>query len=341
MAPLTFVDTYNIVAFLSKSAVSAGFDQIMDFLNAHTIQYALVVVVSEDVIRRYLHLDDADGVDCFPNEDIFVEPARMGYEKPPLKLTFYKVFFSAQWKFLIHTLVHCLSAKRTAWNKFICSMASAIICLATVDDLTTYNTRYTSPALTQKVFANMRRIEEEEEMEMPTALAPPSPTNAPSPPLKDPTSIPHASPPQDQPSTSPASPPQEQPTTTSESSITRYTYSGLRDSTTEEEVKEVGKEKEIKVFREDASKQRGGGKIEAIDADEDITLVDMEKDEEVVTIDAELQGRIYQEEVNAASKGVSAAEPTIFDDEEVTMTIAQTLIKMKAEKAELLDEQIA
>nr|GFB53539.1 hypothetical protein [Tanacetum cinerariifolium] len=33
--------------------------------------------------------------------------------------------------------------------------------------------------------------------------------------------------------------------------------------------------------------------------------------------------------------------PTVFDDEEVTMTMAQTLITMKAEKARLLDEQMA
>nr|GEZ55824.1 hypothetical protein [Tanacetum cinerariifolium] len=43
MAPLKFVDTHNMVAYLSKSDASAGFDQIMDFLNAHTIQYAWVV----------------------------------------------------------------------------------------------------------------------------------------------------------------------------------------------------------------------------------------------------------------------------------------------------------
>nr|GFA83300.1 hypothetical protein [Tanacetum cinerariifolium] len=41
------------------------------------------------------------------------------------------------------------------------------------------------------------------------------------------------------------------------------------------------------------------------------------------------------------SKDVSAAEPIVFDDEEVGMTMAQTLIKMKAEKARLLDEQMA
>nr|GFA46026.1 hypothetical protein [Tanacetum cinerariifolium] len=60
--------------------------------------------MAEDVIRRDLHLDDADGVECLANEEIFAELARMGYEKPPPKLTFYKTFFSAQWKFLIHTL---------------------------------------------------------------------------------------------------------------------------------------------------------------------------------------------------------------------------------------------
>nr|GEY54282.1 hypothetical protein [Tanacetum cinerariifolium] len=72
--------------------------------------------------------------------------------------------------------------------------------------------------------------------------------------------------------------------------------------------------------QEDASKQRG--EIETIDADEDVTLVDVEtQDEEVAYMDVELQGRIDQDdEVNAASKGVSVAEPTVSDDEEVTMT---------------------
>nr|GEV89849.1 hypothetical protein [Tanacetum cinerariifolium] len=101
--------------------------------------------------------DDADGIDCMPNEEIFAELARMRYEKPSTKLTFYKAFFSAQWKFLIHIIVQCMSAKRTAWNEFCSSMASAVICLAT-DDLSSHNTKYTSLALTQKVFANIRRI---------------------------------------------------------------------------------------------------------------------------------------------------------------------------------------
>nr|GEU63889.1 hypothetical protein [Tanacetum cinerariifolium] len=52
------------------------------------------VVVTKATIREVLHFDDAEGVECLPNEEIFAELARMGYEKPSTKLTFYKAFFS-------------------------------------------------------------------------------------------------------------------------------------------------------------------------------------------------------------------------------------------------------
>nr|GFB51583.1 ribonuclease H-like domain, reverse transcriptase, RNA-dependent DNA polymerase [Tanacetum cinerariifolium] len=35
-----------------------------------------------------------------------------------------------QWKFLIHTILQSLSAKRTSWNEFSTTMASAVICLS-------------------------------------------------------------------------------------------------------------------------------------------------------------------------------------------------------------------
>nr|GEY63186.1 hypothetical protein [Tanacetum cinerariifolium] len=190
---LTFADTQNMVAYLSKSDARKGFDQIIDFINRSYIAYALTVnptiyvscikqfwrtvavkssndvtrlqalvdkkrvVVTEVAIRDALHLDDAEGVDCLLNEEIFTELARMGYEKPTTKLTFYKAFFSSQWKFLIYTILQSMSAKRTSWNEFSLVMASAVICLST-GDLSTYSTKYISPALTQKVFANMRRV---------------------------------------------------------------------------------------------------------------------------------------------------------------------------------------
>nr|GEV63205.1 uncharacterized mitochondrial protein AtMg00810-like [Tanacetum cinerariifolium] len=158
------------------------------------MDYGKKVGITKAAIRDVLRLDDAEGVDCQPNEEIFPELACMGYEKPSTKLTFYKAFFSSQWKFLIHIIL--MSAKHTSWNEFSSAMASAVICLSTgrkfsfskyifeslvrnvdssskfymyprfiqliiqnqLGDLSTHITKYTSPSLTQKVFANMRRV---------------------------------------------------------------------------------------------------------------------------------------------------------------------------------------
>nr|GEW41667.1 hypothetical protein [Tanacetum cinerariifolium] len=125
-----FVDTHNMVSILTKSKASEGFDQIIDFLNGNYIK---------DVLR----LDDAEGVDCLPNEEIFAELARMGYKKPSTKLTFYKAFFSSQWKFLIHTILQSMSTKRTSWNDFSSAMAYVVICLSTVFSIT-YSTHSTT-----------------------------------------------------------------------------------------------------------------------------------------------------------------------------------------------------
>nr|GEU89588.1 copia protein [Tanacetum cinerariifolium] len=51
------------------------------------------VIITEATIRDALRLDDVEGIECLPNEEIFIELARMGYEKPSTKLTFYKAFF--------------------------------------------------------------------------------------------------------------------------------------------------------------------------------------------------------------------------------------------------------
>nr|GEV25234.1 putative ribonuclease H-like domain-containing protein [Tanacetum cinerariifolium] len=59
------------------------------------------VIIIENTIREALQLDDTKSIDCLPNEEIFTELARMGYEKPSTKLTNYKAFFSAQWKMLV------------------------------------------------------------------------------------------------------------------------------------------------------------------------------------------------------------------------------------------------
>nr|GEU69484.1 hypothetical protein [Tanacetum cinerariifolium] len=81
-----------------------------------------------------------------------------------------------------------------------------------------------------------------------------------------------------------------------------------------------------------------GTKVNAASEKLRLLVKDMETQAEM---DDEHQGRTYQDDDNAAYKDVNAAEPSVFDDEEVTMTMAQTLIKMKAKKARLFDQQMA
>ncbi|GJR43912.1 hypothetical protein Tco_1312015 [Tanacetum coccineum] len=170
-------------------------------INGEVQLHALVdgkkIIVTESTVRRDLQLEDAEGIDCLPNSTIFEELTRMGYEKISQKLTFYKAFFSPQWKFLIHTILQCLSSKTTAWNEFSSTMASAIICLATnqkfnfskyifesmvrnldnlfgkflmyprfvqvflnkqLDGLPSHKRIYIAPSHTKKIFGNMRRV---------------------------------------------------------------------------------------------------------------------------------------------------------------------------------------
>ncbi|GKB03772.1 hypothetical protein Tco_0831915 [Tanacetum coccineum] len=114
MATLKFADTHNMVAFLSKLTESDGFKQIVDFLNAHPIRFALTInptiyiscieqfcllawsklsmgeaqlhalvdgkkiIITESSIRRDLQLADEEGVDCLPNSTIFEQLTLMG-----------------------------------------------------------------------------------------------------------------------------------------------------------------------------------------------------------------------------------------------------------------------
>ncbi|GJX00136.1 hypothetical protein Tco_0184049 [Tanacetum coccineum] len=96
MTTLKFSDTHNMVAFWAKPAESEGFEQIVDFLNAHTIKYALTlqalvdgkkIIITESIVRRDLQLEDAEGVDCLPNATIFEQLTLMGSRRSKRKDT--------------------------------------------------------------------------------------------------------------------------------------------------------------------------------------------------------------------------------------------------------------
>ncbi|GJY04188.1 hypothetical protein Tco_0370128 [Tanacetum coccineum] len=150
MANLKFVDTHNMVEFLSKPAESEGFEQIVDFLNAHPIKHALTVnpiiytscieqfwatvkaktvngevqlqalvdgkkiIITESTVRRDIQLEDAEGVDCLPNTTIFEQLTLMG---------FVQVFLDKQ-----------------------------------LEGMSNHNRIYITPSHTKKIFGNMRRV---------------------------------------------------------------------------------------------------------------------------------------------------------------------------------------
>ncbi|GJZ94528.1 hypothetical protein Tco_0666731 [Tanacetum coccineum] len=104
MSTPRFAETHNLVAFLEKPEKSNGFDGIIDFLNAIPIKYALTVnptvyesyiqqfwatskaktvnrerqiqalvdkkkvIITEKSVRSDLMLEDAEGIECLPND---------------------------------------------------------------------------------------------------------------------------------------------------------------------------------------------------------------------------------------------------------------------------------
>nr|GEV37460.1 hypothetical protein [Tanacetum cinerariifolium] len=118
----TYRSMIGSLMYLTSSRPDIMF-AVNDVLRLQALVDKKRVIITKATIRDALRLDNADGIDCLPNEDIFTELARMRYEKPSIKLAFYKAFFSSQWKFPIHTIL--------SWNEFSFSMALDIICLST------------------------------------------------------------------------------------------------------------------------------------------------------------------------------------------------------------------
>ncbi|GJV25056.1 hypothetical protein Tco_1377751 [Tanacetum coccineum] len=165
MAVLDSCPKHNMVAYLEKSEGNEEFHEIIDFLKRSSIHFALTVSpivsttfveqfwtsaksktinnvrhitakvagkyvsISEASIRRDLRFDDADGIDTLPNQAIFDAIQQMGYEGDLTVLTFNKALFSPQWRFLFHTINHCLSSKSTSWDQIPTNIATAVICL--------------------------------------------------------------------------------------------------------------------------------------------------------------------------------------------------------------------
>nr|GFB73753.1 hypothetical protein [Tanacetum cinerariifolium] len=105
--------------------------------------------MTESLIRTQLQLADANGNFDMQINDIFEGMRVIGYPTHGT-LTFYKTNLSPQWRFLVHTIMHCMSLKSGSWNQFPSSIATALICLSTAD-----RTPRPTSTFTRKLFANM------------------------------------------------------------------------------------------------------------------------------------------------------------------------------------------
>ncbi|GJY09070.1 uncharacterized mitochondrial protein-like protein [Tanacetum coccineum] len=86
--------------------------------------------ITEASIRDSLQLEDATGITMLPNDEIFEGMGQMGYPTDGT-FTFWKGFFTPQWRYLVHHLLHCISSKSGGWDQFGSNIATALICLST------------------------------------------------------------------------------------------------------------------------------------------------------------------------------------------------------------------
>ncbi|GJS14495.1 hypothetical protein Tco_0408967 [Tanacetum coccineum] len=107
------------------------------------------VTISEASIRSDLLFNDADGIDSLNNQAIFDVIQLMGYEGDLTVLRFNKALFSPQWRFLFHTMNHCLSSKSTSWDQIPTNIATVLKNVPVPLD------HFPIHALTSKVFSFM------------------------------------------------------------------------------------------------------------------------------------------------------------------------------------------
>ncbi|GKA15981.1 hypothetical protein Tco_0695728 [Tanacetum coccineum] len=355
MSTLKFAETHNLVVLLDKPEESKGFEQIIDFLNASSIRYALTVnptiytscikqfwatakvqtvngerqiqalvdkkkvIITETSIRGDLKLKDAEGTDCLHTDTIFAGFERMG-------------------------------AKPTAWNEFSSTMASAIICLATTLKFNFF--KYIFDIMVKNLKGGVKflmypRRKHRKDSGL-TKSIPDEATN------EEPISTPSCDLPQ--------SGEDRLQLTELMNLCTKLQKQvlDLEEAKTAQAKKIAGVKKRVKQLekrrnlgaQEDASKQ--GRKIADLDADEEVTLIDetQERNDEEMLFDVQddLQGEEVVAEKEVAEKEVSAADPITTAGEVVTtanvevttasaptttideLTLAQTLIEIKAAK---------
>jgi hypothetical protein len=163
MAPLEFKKDHNMVAYLSKAKDHELYDPMVEFLQSSKIHYALThspnviyeslvkqfwasatkrsdieivatideteYVVTESLIRTKLRLDDENGVYHSNTEVILAGLREAGYQSTDTS-KWLKNQFCPKWRFLVHTLLQCISNKSGGWDQFSTQLGCGIVCIS-------------------------------------------------------------------------------------------------------------------------------------------------------------------------------------------------------------------
>ncbi|GJV25185.1 hypothetical protein Tco_1377880 [Tanacetum coccineum] len=108
MAALNNRDEHNNVAFLENTKRSADYHP--------------------RGVRSQLQLDDDGGVEDLPIADIYLSMDNLGYPTEGKPDLLQKQILTSM-RFLVHTILHCLSTKSGSWDQFGSPLAIALICL--------------------------------------------------------------------------------------------------------------------------------------------------------------------------------------------------------------------
>nr|GEW72421.1 hypothetical protein [Tanacetum cinerariifolium] len=190
MSTLKFAEVHNMATFMSKPTESEGFEQIIDFLNAHSIKYALTVNLTiytlciepfwatakvkningeaqlhanvdgkkvvnfKASIRRDLQFGDEGRVDCLPNEVIFEQLTFMStIASTVIYLATYQKFNFL--KYIFESMVKNLDSV----TKFLMYPRVVQVFLNNqLEEMENHTRIYVPPCHTKKNFRNMKRV---------------------------------------------------------------------------------------------------------------------------------------------------------------------------------------
>nr|GEV15979.1 hypothetical protein [Tanacetum cinerariifolium] len=117
-------------------AAASCYAQVLCIQN-QLMDHGKKVIITEATVQEALRLDDAESIDYLPNKDIFTELSRMGVR-----------LLRGQ---------HGMSSV-LPWLQLSSAFQQVENLIFPIGDLSSHTTKYSSSALTQKVFANTRRV---------------------------------------------------------------------------------------------------------------------------------------------------------------------------------------